>query len=101
MALHATISPKISAIKNLIPSMMTVAVNAEPTSPMLPGASLLPPSVGSKFTVRNALIGGGIALAGYLAWTFLGPKKKSSSASSPAAKAVAGLFGARRRRRRR
>lgn len=79
----------------LIPGM---SVTQPAPGPLLPGADLLPPSVGRKLTIKNALIGGGIAVGVYLAWVLLLPPKKKAAT---AAAAVAGLFGIRRRRRRR
>lgn len=72
----------------------------EPTSPgdkLLPGASALPASIGSKMTIKNALLGALVVATGYLGYVvfFAKPTKKSAAGT------VSGLFGARRRRRRR
>lgn len=67
---------------------------------LLPGAAALPPAIGSKLTVKNALIGGGLAVAAYLVYAFvMTPPKKKTTAPASTAAAVAGLFGVRYRRR--
>lgn len=75
----------------------------EPSSPgdkLLPGASALPASIGSKMTIKNALLGALVVATGYLGYVvfFAKPTKKPAATSSGT---VSGLFFGRRRRRRR
>jgi hypothetical protein len=84
---------------NHLPGQTIMTAMPTPTESLLPGASMLPTAIGSKLTVKNALLGAVVAITGYLAYAMLiaPPKKKAPAASATAA--VAGLFGVRYRRR--
>jgi len=77
------------------------AVQADPSTgdKLLPVK--LPAAIGEKLTIRNALIGAAIAVAGYAAYAFLFAPPKKKAPSAPTAP-VSGFFsfGNRRRRRR-
>lgn len=85
-------------VKDLITKIGTnnvMLVEEKPGDKLLPGAGLLPPAVGSKLTIRNALIGAGAATGIYIVYALLtAPPKKTSM--FPSSKPIS---GARRRRR--
>jgi len=83
-------------------------IQLEPTEPLLPGASRLPPSIGRKLTIKNAAIGAAIVVGGYIVYAILSPPKRKPiavvAAKPVAAKPVAGfgwIFGKRQKRWRR
>lgn len=101
--LSAEISPSLYQKLRTTQAPIRVQATLDPSGgdTLLPGAAVLPPAIGSKLTVRNALIGAGLAVGGYVVYALLTTPKRTSlmpKSSSP----VAGLFsfGKRRRRRR-
>lgn len=74
--------------------IQTLAVKDMDGDTLLPGAGLLPAAVGSKLTIRNALIGAGAVTGIYIVYALLTapPKKTSMFPSKP-------VSGPRRRRR--
>ncbi len=97
------LSAENPTVVHVVPIDMVMTTALQPSSgggQLLPGASALPPAIGSKFTVRNALIGGAVVAAiGAIYFWLLPPKKKPTATTPPGP--VAGLFGLGRRRRRR
>lgn len=78
---------------NVQQSMTTTPPAPSVDNTLLPGAGLLPSGIGSKLTLKNAFIAGGLAAGGYLLYVLLF-KSRKKSAPPP----VAGLFRRKRRR---
>lgn len=108
--------PNSSLLQRLQASgaLVKIATQMQPAATgintLVPGASALPASVGSKLTWKNVGIAGIVATLGYFAYEFLllpPPKKpvpRASTVPAPAPSpvaAMAGLFGVKYRRRRR